>query len=288
MRSPKPCGARVKPTTAPRAPAEGPTAAAVLREAAVPTPREPVRAEPVRPAGPPVHIPDGDEQVSPARVVLADARGPVAEHYRHFAIRTNRILKQRDARTLLVTSASRGEGKTTTSANLALALASIAGGRRIALVDLDLRRPAVAESLGVQPQVGFEEVLRGDAALHEARNATQLSDLDLYLLGDNVRDPLELLSSPTLGATLRELGRQYDVAVIDTPPVLPVPDVPLIQPHVDAALVVARAGESRCGPFEDMLEAIDREKVLGVFLNQIAGVRKGRYYGYYTYDRDGD
>ena len=107
--------------------------------------------------------------------------GAASERYRHFAIRVSRAAKAAEARTILITSASRAEGKTTTSCNLALALASMAGGRRVAFLELDLRRPAASEELGVRARVGIEAVLAGEARLDECRLTTNLPDLDLFL-----------------------------------------------------------------------------------------------------------
>jgi Mrp family chromosome partitioning ATPase len=185
----------------------------------------------------------------------------------------------------------RSEGKTTTSCNLALALASIAGGRRIALVELDLRKPAIGPDLGVDPPVGFEAVLAGQARLRDARLHTDQGGLDLFVVKSTVSNPLDLLSGTALPAALRELRRHYDIVLLDTPPVLPVPDVPLIQPHVDAILLVARSGVSRRHAFGASLEALDVSKVIGVFLNATGAVAGTRYYGYHAYGeegRDGD
>ena len=215
-----------------------------------------------------------------------DPRGPVSEHYRHFAIRLGRTLKGLDAHTVLVTSAARAEGKTTTSCNLALALASVAGGRQVALCELDLRRPAVSEELRVRPEVGIEELLAGSARLEDVRLRTNVPDLDLYLASQPAAAPLELLSAPALGAALRELGRRYDIVVIDSPPVLPVPDVPLILRHADAAVPVARMGITRRAAFQEMLTTLGNEKIVGCFLNQSGTPRHRRYYGYYAEDAE--
>jgi capsular exopolysaccharide synthesis family protein len=236
-----------------------------------------------RDAGATVSIADTAEGHWVARAVRVDARGPVAEHYRHFALRVSRTLAERQAHSLLVTSAMRAEGKTTTCCNLALALASIAGGRRIALVEVDLRKPAIGADLGVEPPVGFESVLAGEARLREARLRTDQGALDLFVVKQTVDNPLDLLSGTALPAALRELRRHYDVVLLDTPPVLPVPDVPLIQPHVDALLLVARAGVCRRHAFRSTLEALDVPKVIGVFLNATGVRSEARYYGYYAY-----
>lgn len=242
--------------------------------------------EAVLPPNPPVIIPDGTDLGWSARAVLAQPRSEAAEQYRHCAIRVGRKMKESDATTLIVTSATRAEGKTTTSCNLALALASMAGGRRVALVELDLRRPSMAEQLCVTVPLGFESVLAGEQTIAEVRMPTQLADLDLYPVKNHTRNALELLSGPGLASSLRELARRYDTVIVDSPPVLPVPDVPLVLPLVDAALVVARAGVSRRGAFAEALTALGGGKVIGTFLNAANPPRQKRYYGYESYQRD--
>jgi capsular exopolysaccharide synthesis family protein len=218
-----------------------------------------------------------------ARAVLVAPRGEFAEAYRHFAIRLQRQLKEIGARSVIVTSAARGEGKTTTACNLALALASMSSGRRIALIELDVRRPSAARSLGVRPAVGIERVLAGAARLADACLHTQLPDLDLYLASEPARDPLGLVAAASTGALLRDLARQYDLVVIDSPPVLPVPDVPLIAAFADAVLLVARNGVSRRAALRETIESLGSEKLIGVFLNEGKTPRHRRYSGYYGY-----
>jgi len=264
--------------------ARPPSAKAEERRDTNPAPA-PLR-EAVLPPNPAVVIPDGTDLPWSARVVIVQPRSETAEQYRHFAIRLGRRMKELDATTLIVTSATRSEGKTTTSCNLALALASMAGGRRVALVELDLRRPSMAQQLSIEVPIGFERVLSGAATVAEARLPTQFPDLDLYPVQHHSRGALELLSGPGLASALRELSRRYDTVIVDSPPVLPVPDVPLVLPLVDAALVVARAGVSRRGAFTEAMKALGEDKVIGTFLNEANPPRQKRYYGYESYQRD--
>lgn len=234
-------------------------------------------------AGGRVAISEDHEEGWVARAVRVEQRGHAAEHYRHFAIRVSRELRRLDARSVLLTSAARAEGKTTTACNLALALASMSGGRRIVLLELDLRRPSIADYLDVAPPVGIEEVLEGSAKLRDALVHTNLPALDLCLARRTAEHPLELLSGPSLAGALRELSRRYDLVVVDTPPVLPVPDVPLILPYVDAGIVVARAGSTRHGGLGTLVEMLGTEKLIGAFVNEAPMGRRARYYGYYGY-----
>jgi succinoglycan biosynthesis transport protein ExoP len=269
-------GARREPTAAPAvAPQQS------LREA------PPANLAPARDVAHVVSIPDQESGDWHGRAVLVAPRGDVAEGYRHFALRLQRQLKETGARSVLVTSAERGEGKTTTACNLALALASISSGRRIGLIELDVRRPSAAEAFGVTPPVGIERVLDGRARVAEACMHTQLPELDLYLASGPARDPLGVISAASTGTLLRDLTRQYDLLIVDSPPALPVPDVALLASHVDAVLLVARYGFSRRAALRETIESLGAQKVVGVFLNEGKTPRHRRYYGYYGSEAPG-
>lgn len=215
-----------------------------------------------------------------ARAVLVDPDGGPAEHLRHFAMRLNRELDARGERSVAVTSSLRGEGKTTVACNLALALTAVTENKRIALVDLDLRRPRAAAALGVEPALGIERVLAGEAPLEAARVRTQVPSLDLYL----VRRPVAgFFGANAASRVIAELGSKYDLVVVDTPPVLLVPDVVLLLPHVGACFVVVRLGVTRQNALAKALEEIPEDKLLGAFVNEMP---KPSYYGDYGYYAD--
>ncbi len=232
-----------------------------------------------------VEISTEAEGIWAARAVLAEPQGAIAEQYRHAAIRLSRRMKEREGSIVAVTSAARGDGKTTTACNLAFALASTAGGRRVALVELDMRRPSQTKALGIEPQVGIESVLAGEVALADARIPTQLPDLDLFPVRSRPEDPLAMIADPRTSAVLKELGRRYDTVIVDTPPILAVSDVPLLLPTLDAVLFVVQAGESRKGAVEAALNLIGAEKVIGLFVNRSRETSQKKYYRYeYTND----
>jgi capsular exopolysaccharide synthesis family protein len=222
-----------------------------------------------------------------ARAVVVNHRDGISEYYRHFALRVLRELKQRNARSLLVTSALREEGKTTTACNLALALSSLAGGRPVALIDLDLRRPSVKKSLGITADHGIEEVLAGDIELSGACVPTQMGGLDVYPITRPTRHAHELLSGDHFKELVRELNRKYEYLIFDSPPALLVPDVPLALAEIDCAVTVARAGVTSKRAFDEMLAIVDETKLLGVFLNEASAPRHKHQYGYYL-DEDAE
>ena len=228
-------------------------------------------------------IPRQKEDLWIPRAVLVE-EGAVAERFRHLAVRVRKELQRADNPILLVTSASQGEGKTTTSCNLALALASIAADRRIALVELDLRRPALARALGIESPPGVERVLKGELSVAEACVSTEVSSLDVYPVRDSDPRAYEQLARPSLGLLLDELSGSYDAVVCDTPPVVPVPDVALLAEHVGLCLIVARSGATRTAAFREMLDSLPRERVIGTFLNESS--RRRTSYDHYSYHED--
>ena len=193
------------------------------------------------------------------------------------------------ARSVLVTSAIPGEGKTVVACNLALALASMAGESRIALVDLDLRRPSVSSVMGITPDTGVESVLRGETSVGAARVRTDVSALDLFPVARSIPRAHEILARPTLRSLIHELSKHYATIVCDSPPTLTVPDVALIAQHVDACVLVARAGVSRRLPFREMVTMLPPECLIGTFLNFSSQPRhNSSYYKYYQDDPEAE
>jgi Mrp family chromosome partitioning ATPase len=190
-------------------------------------------------------------------------------------------LGSRQARTVVITSALRAEGKTTTACNLALALASLSGTDRIALVDLDLRRPAVAGVFGWDPSPGIDRVLLREAPLAAARVATDENGLELFGVEQRRVDAHEMLSLDALPTTLQELATRYELVIIDSPPALLVPDTALLLQHLAAYVAVSRAGTTRLAAFRAMIEQLGRGKLVGTFLNEVPQPRHLTEYGYY-------
>ncbi len=191
-------------------------------------------------------------------------------------------IERRRNPTLLVTSALRLEGKTTTACNLALALASMAADRRIALVDLDLHRPGIAVGLGLCPTVGFERVLAGESSLPSARMRTDLASLDVFAVAKPPPMAHEILSHRRLPTLLASMARSYEAVIIDTPPALLVPDVALIAPHTGACLAVVRAGITYRSAFREMLALLPEDRLIGCFLNAARLSRHARRYVDYS------
>lgn len=215
-----------------------------------------------------------------ARAVIVDPHGSSAVRFPHLAVRIRAALDRCRVPSLLVTSALKGEGKTTVSTNLALALAMIASDRKVAFVDLDLRSASVAAVMGIRTGPGIEDVMSGACELEAARLSTDVASLDVYPVLRPTRQAHELLGWAA-ERVLGELVERYDYVIADGPPVLPVPDTPLLAPLVGGCLAVVRSRFTRHSAFQELLDLMPRAQLLGVFLNDAMERRDRDAYGYY-------
>ncbi len=211
-------------------------------------------------------------------------RSARAEAYRQ--VRTA-LLNASDRRplTVAVTSATSGEGKTSVSTNLAVVLSR--AGHRVALIDADLRRPRVADYLGIAARPGLTEVLTGEVALDDALVLQDDGRLAVLPAGSIPPHPSEALGSPAMREVLGGLAKRFEFVVIDTPPVLPVTDALVLGPAVDGMVLVARLGYTTRDRLERARAGVDRVNatLFGVVPNQ-AGKGSDSDYSY-TYRGDG-
>ncbi len=173
------------------------------------------------------------------------------------------------ARTYVMTSALPGEGKTTTSVNLAITLAD--SGQRVVLVDADLRRPAVARYLGIEGSVGLTTILIGKVAVEDAVQPWGNGNLDVIASGEIPPNPSELLGGESMAQLLERLRTEYDVIVVDTPPLLPVTDAAILAKGVGGAIVVVGAGTVHRNQLDTALSALGTVGVrpLGIVVNRV-------------------
>jgi Mrp family chromosome partitioning ATPase len=207
------------------------------------------------------------EALTPSDPAIALTDGGSVEACRGVAVRLRSELERRGEKSLAIVSAVRSEGKTTVLCNLGLALASLSADDDLALVDLDLRKPSLAQVLGVSPGHGVEEILHGTTTLEKARISIAQPGFDLYPAVEPLHSAHELLVLPSFAAMIRELERRYSVVLFDTPPTLLVPDTSLILKQVQACVPIARAGQTRARYLRQLLEVLPREQILGELLN---------------------
>lgn len=225
-----------------------------------------------------------------AQVLTSTKRhSPAAESYR--IIRTNLEYASVDheLRSILVTSASAGEGKTTTTVNLAAILAQ--AGRKVVVVDADLRRPTLHKVFDVKTQAGLSSLLLNpETNPQDYLHATSVPGLSVLPSGPIPPNPAELLASPRLLSVLGRLGEIADTIVIDSSPVLMVADPVILASRVDGTVVVVDSSKTRGEILGQATEQLAKSGtlLLGAVLNKLPR-RAGHYYYYYSgyYGADG-
>ena len=209
---------------------------------------------------------------------------PFAEAFKN--LRTSLLLASADhpPRRILVTSCEPGDGKSVVALNLSIVLTQM--GKRVLLIDADLRRPRLHRSLARGNKVGLSSFLTGNAELADLFNETEVPGLTVITSGPIPPNPSELLGSPMLASLLThfETAAPYDHVVVDSPPTVHVADSLLLSTKVDATILVAR---SRVTPRESMIKGISRlrqgkAKLAGTVLNAVCD-RFGQYYRYAYY-----
>lgn len=209
-----------------------------------------------------------------------------AEQYR--VARTKIVHHPRQPRMLVVSSATSADGKTLTAINLAAAMA-MKGEGNVLLADADFRLSAVHDRLGFPSTPGLAEVLAGSASLEQSLIRTeQFPSLYVLPAGSPPRNPTELLASSRWRALCELLGRSFKYVILDSPPIGAVADYELIQAVCDGVLLVIRPDHTARQPCFQAIQAVPKEKFIGVLLNCVPKwflSREYRYsdYGYGTY-----
>lgn len=204
--------------------------------------------------------------INKRRIALLQPDSFVAEQFRTLRARLDSLAAERPLRTIAITSALPGEGKTTASINLAL-VSAMAVGRRVLLIDCDLRRPKVHTALGLRPEVGLAEVLTDQATAERAICKVEGSSLEVLPVRGTPSNPAELLASGRMRTLLEELSRTYDMVIVDTPPTLALPDAKVLSEMVDGIVLIVRADQTPEEDVEAAMDLLDRRRVLGVVLN---------------------
>ena len=236
-------------------------------------------------------------------VMLARPGGPQGEAFRMLRANLDFVTLDRDVKTIMITSALAGEGKTTTASNLAVTLAR--AGRRVILVELDLRRPRAGALFGLEVTMGLTDVVLGKVALTEAItfvNPTDPSDRSSYAdrsaaaspeegtLGVLHSGPLppspgEFVGTQALASVLGQLRDLADIVLVDAPPMLEVGDAMTLSTRVDAMLILTRLEHLHRGTLRELARMVEQcpAHKLGFILT---GVEEGKGYGYgYGYGR---
>lgn len=222
-------------------------------------------------------------------IVHLDPKHPRAEAFR--TLRTNLQFLDVDEgpKTYVISSAAPGEGKSTVSTNLALALAET--GLRVGLVDCDLRKPRIDTYMGIEGAVGLTDVLIGRADLSDVLQRWGRSELYVLPAGQVPPNPSELLGSESMQQTLDTLAKSMDIVIIDAPPMLMVTDAVVVGAKTQGVILVAAAGSTHQQSLEAAVETLETAHVplRGVVAKRLPTKGPGRYmYGSYTYAYEED
>jgi len=219
--------------------------------------------------------PDTPLEGNKRRITLLQPESFVAEQFRSLRGRIDAMSGKQAMRTIVVTSPNAGDGKTTAAINLATVTA-LSLGRRVLLVDCDLRKPKVHLALGLRPEVGLAEVLTGATSLGEALIRVEGMNLEVLAVRGRPPNPSELLSSQNMRELVAEASKRYDRVILDTPAALGMPDAKAVAEIADGIVLVVRADVTSRRDVEASVELIDRRRLLGLLLNG-AHMRQGRY-----------
>lgn len=217
-------------------------------------------------------------------ITLLKPKSPISEQYR--TIRTNLEFTavDDDLQTMVITSASSGEGKSTTSSNLAVVYAQ--QGKKVLLVDCDMRRPTAHFTFRLSNGIGLSTVLAKKTTVEKATHSTQVENLDLIAAGPIPPNPSELLSSKMMDRVLEELRANYDVIILDAPPMMQVADTRLLARKVDGVVLVVGCDKSDRQMVVKAKEQLTLAEahILGVVLNKREPQGSDDYYYYYAYE----
>ena len=220
-----------------------------------------------------------DQLTTPDLVTLTQTRSAAAEAYRTLRTSLEFSSLDRPLRTLVVTSSSPDEGKSTTVANLALALAQ--AGRRTVVVDADLRRPSLHSLFGLPNVAGLTSMMLDEAAAQPPYQAGPVAGLRVLTSGPLPPNPAELLASRRLDDVLARLTQDADIVLFDAPPLTAVSDAAVLAARVDGVILVVQAEKTRREAVQRAKKTLERVNahLVGAVLTEVKGDKGLTYYG---------
>jgi len=221
-------------------------------------------------------------------ITLKNPKSRSAEAFR--TLRTNIQFSSLDKefKSIVVTSSGAGEGKSTVLSNLAITMAE--SGKKVILVDCDFRKPSIHKKMGVTNSVGITNILVQDVKKEECIVKTTVDNLSIITSGPIPPNPAELLGTKKMRNFIDILKSEYDLVLIDAPPVLAVTDAQILSTVADGVIFVASYGEVQKNALLDAKELIDKVggKILGIVFNKVPEAVSGYYGKYYKgyYDKE--
>ena len=217
-------------------------------------------------------------------IINEDVKTPIGEAYRTIRTNIQFSMPKGQLRTMLITSTGPEEGKSTTTSNLAITMAE--SGNRVLLIDADLRKSVVHKMFQLPNLKGLTNVLAEDLDYREVLRTTKVQGIDILTGGPKPPNPSELLGSEKMRTFLESLKKDYDIIILDTPPVLPVTDAAILASQVDGVVIVSSYGHTTFDGLDRTKVQLENvgAKILGVILNKVPTSKRGGHYYYYYYD----
>jgi len=203
-----------------------------------------------------------------------------AEKFRFLATRLRHIQQKRSLKCVVITSSVPEEGKTMVAANLACSLA--AGRQNVLLIEGDLRRPSLGQTLGLGDLPGLSQLLQTQPEYASNIYSLEATGLCVLLAGNIHANPFEFMAAGKLSLLVEALSQQFDWIVVDCPPLLPLADTSLWVRLAEAVILVARPGVTTKRQLQRTLEAIEQPKLLGAVLNSSTEAANNTYYHHYA------
>lgn len=202
---------------------------------------------------------------------------PAEEAYRVLRSNIQFCGYDKKIKTLVITSCNPGEGKTTTSFNLAVSMAK--SGIKTLLVDADLRKPMLAKGFEISNSVGLSNYISGQASLEDIINYTSMENFSFVSCGPTPPNPAELLNSKRFKEFMKTTSENYDMVIYDTPPLRNVIDCALVSSQADGTIIVIKANEVDHREVQKVKEQLEKANanILGVVINKV-GKRDFKYY----------
>ncbi|MGN7851915.1 CpsD/CapB family tyrosine-protein kinase [Exiguobacterium sp. 22311] len=217
-------------------------------------------------------------------ITVTQPKSPVAEQYRTIRTNIEFMAVDREIQAILVTSATQGEGKSTTSSNLAVAYAQ--QGKKVLIIDTDMRRPTVHYTFKVANGLGLSSLLTRQAEKEKAILPTKVDNLSILTAGPIPPNPAELLSSRAMEHLVSQLRADFDVIIFDAPPLLQVADSRITSKLTDGVVLVVGCTTSDRQRVLKAKEQLDlaEARILGVVLNRRELTDDSAYQYYYSYE----
>lgn len=214
-------------------------------------------------------------------VTHTNPRSFVSEQFRTLRTNINFSSPDADIRSMVITSAAPGEGKSTVSANLAVVFAQ--EGKRVLMIDGDMRKPTTHYTFHMGNAQGLSSVLTRQATIEETIRPTTVPNLDLLTCGPIPPNPAELLASKSMDALIERLKGMYDLIIFDAPPVLSVTDGQILANKCEGTVLVVNSGETEKDMALKAKEAIiaSNSRLIGAVLNNFKLPKDSYYYQYY-------